>query len=336
MKEWKVHVVVWVAWILIHSLCYPFQGPSLALYVLSPLSLFGGYMFAFYLTIYIFRKYWDRMKIVTIAFIPVIYVIYIGFFRIYTYFYLLPSVDPNFVFITYKEVTPTMFALRSTLWWSHITLSALGYFFAKHSIKKLKNQNLLEKELLETEAKLIKSQLNPHFLFNVLNFMFDESRQFSDRLANSITLLAEIMRYSLSTKSISEKVNLSDELYHIKNFVKLNDIRFNDQLSVCIQVCGNVDQKKVIPFVLINYVENAFKHGLVSDDSCPIKIKLEVEEELILFFVENKKNQSATMISHGVGNENVRRRMDHVYGDQYSIDIQDDSEYYRCNIRIYD
>ena len=333
MKEWKIHVIVWAVWFALFGIAYPFRGPSLPLYILSPLCMIIGYVGLFYGIVAVLNKFWDDNRTVTIVGLCILLALHIAF-RIYTFHYFLPFIDSNFTFLKLGHSISTTF-MRALLWASYISFGAIGYFFSKRSISQLKYQSELEKSLLKTETQLLKAQLNPHFLFNVLNFMYDKSLHISDRLSNSISLLAQILRYSLSSKGVSEKVPLRDELYYLRSFIELNRLRFHESLYVCFEEIGCIEEKKIIPFVLINYVENAFKHGIVNIKTSPVKIKVEANKDSLFFSIENKKAISNKgRVSHGIGNRNIKKRLDYVYQRNYQLSLRDEKEYFYCTLTI--
>lgn len=334
MKEWKIHTLAWITWFTAFAVSYQFRGPSLVLYIVSPVLMLIGYMFLFYGTVASLHKFWEKNKVVLVLSIIVIGALHIEF-RLFSFYYLLPSIDSNFVFTKYN-LPQSVFAIRTILWVVSIVFAAVGYYFAKRSIAELKKQNFLERTLLETETQLIKAQLNPHFLFNVLNFMYDKSYGVSKDLSESITLLSEMMRYSISSKGINERVSLCDELHHINNFIKLNRIRFHGQLSVCFEEEGCTEEKKIIPFVLINYVENALKHGIIDEKENPVRIRVSAHVNSLSFLVANKKSVylRGKSISHGIGNFNTKKRLDYAYQDNYELIIEDKKDYFSCALTI--
>lgn len=335
MKEWKIHVVAWAIWFALFSIGYPFRGPSLALYTLSPLCMVIGYVGLFYGIVAVLNKFWDDNRALTIFGLCVLIALHIAF-RIYTFYYFLPFIDPNFMFLKLEHsISISSFSLRSLLWASYISFGAVGYFFAKRSISQLKYQSELEKSLLRTETQLLKAQLNPHFLFNVLNYMYDKSLHVSGHLSDSISLLAQILRYSLSSKGVSDKVPLHDELRYLRSFIELNRLRFHDSVYVCFEEIGCIEEKKIIPFVLINYVENAFKHGVVNMKINPVRIRVEANKKSLLFSIENKKaTLNSGKFSHGIGNRNIKKRLDYVYQKDYQLSLRDEKEHFYCTLII--
>ena len=202
--------------------------------------------------------------------------------------------------------------------------------------KILEAQKLqLEVEKSEANLNFLKAQINPHFLHNTLNFLYAKSLPYSNELSEGILTLSDIMRYALSEGNAREgKAPLKDEIEHVRNVIKINQLRFSNQLNVNFEVSGVVDGAMIIPFVLITLVENAFKHGDLKKQEHPIEVKLNVDGNKISFFCRNKKKTGPKELSTGVGLENIKKRLDLAYGDNYKFVIKDEAEFYTIELII--
>lgn len=193
----------------------------------------------------------------------------------------------------------------------------------------------LEKEKSDANLNFLKAQINPHFLHNTLNFLYAKSLPYSTELSEGILTLSDIMRYALSEGNAREgKAPLKDEIEHVRNVIKINQLRFSNTLNVDFQVSGNLEGKMIIPFVLITLVENAFKHGDLKNQDSPIRIKLNVDEKKLLFYCSNKKKTGPKELSTGVGLENIKKRLDLAYDDNYKFAVSDDDEFYTTELTI--
>ena len=143
----------------------------------------------------------------------------------------------------------------------------------------------LEKEKSEANLNFLKAQINPHFLHNTLNFLYAKSIPYSPELSEGILTLSDIMRYALSEGNAREgKAPLKDEIEHVRNVIKINQLRFSNKLNVNFEVSGVVDGAMIIPFVLITLVENAIKHGDLQKQEYPIDIKLNINKHKLYFY----------------------------------------------------
>ncbi|HAD14804.1 MAG TPA: hypothetical protein DCF33_20445, partial [Saprospirales bacterium] len=127
----------------------------------------------------------------------------------------------------------------------------------------LQEQKLqLEMEKSQANFNFLKAQINPHFLHNTLNFLYAKSLPYSEELSEGILTLSDIMRYALDEQTRQDgKALLADEVEHVNNVIKINQLRFENQLQVHFTVQGSLEGLRIAPFVLITLVENAFKHG---------------------------------------------------------------------------
>jgi two-component system LytT family sensor kinase len=205
-----------------------------------------------------------------------------------------------------------------------------------------KRQQVLEEQKLQLEIEkssanlnFLKAQINPHFLHNTLNFLYAKSLPYSSELSEGILTLSDIMRYALSEGNARDgKAPLKDEIEHVWNVIKINQLRFSNTLNVEFTVRGLVDNVTIIPFVLITIVENAFKHGDLKNQQSPIEIKIDVQKTTLNFWCRNKKKSGPKELSTGVGLDNIRKRLDLAYGDHYHFNIKDDTDFYTTELTI--
>jgi two-component sensor histidine kinase len=186
----------------------------------------------------------------------------------------------------------------------------------------------LEKQSLTAELAFLKSQINPHFLFNSLNNIYSLAYQKSDATPDAILKLSEIMRYMLY-ESNDNRVSLEKEITYLKSFIELQKLRFRGNAYVVIEVEGNINNQFIVPLILISFVENAFKHGLATDKENPININISVFEDKMLFTIKNKKNKANKDQTGGIGMVNVKRRLDLTYPQKYKLTVENrEEEYY--------
>ncbi|WP_265798521.1 sensor histidine kinase [Pedobacter sp. MC2016-05] len=194
-------------------------------------------------------------------------------------------------------------------------------------------QRNLESERREMELQFLKSQLNPHFLFNSLNNIYSLAYQKSDKTADAIMKLSEIMRYMIY-ESNTPTVALSKEVDYLINYVELQKIRFKDGAFIELTLNGEIDDQKIVPLMLISFVENAFKHGVVNDPENPVKINIIANQKILHFSVINKKNQQNKDAQGGIGLPNVERRLQLVYPDRYKLNVVNSATHYTCELMI--
>jgi len=192
-------------------------------------------------------------------------------------------------------------------------------------------QRDLENQRLSAELSFLKSQINPHFLFNSLNSIYSLAYQRSETTPEAILKLSEIMRYMLYECN-DNKVALSKELQYLQNYIDLQKIRFGKKAYIDFKINGQVNGQQIVPLLLIAFIENAFKHGIANDPAWPIQLLIEVDEAHLHFFIQNKKHNNNRDDQGGIGLINVKRRLDLLYAGKYKLDIVDDPETYTSEL----
>jgi two-component system LytT family sensor kinase len=210
------------------------------------------------------------------------------------------------------------------------------YGFINFLSKEEKNKQTEKEERLNSELSFLRSQISPHFIFNVLNSIVYLIRSKSD-LAESVTIkLSELMRYMLY-ESESEQVSLDKELNYLKNYIELQKVRFEEDVSIHLKIEGTQSSQLIEPMLLIPFVENAFKHGVGMIENPSIDIYSRSSESEIFFEVKNKitpENSEAKDRSSGIGLKNVKRRLELLYPNQHSLDILQENNYFIIRLKL--
>jgi len=194
-------------------------------------------------------------------------------------------------------------------------------------------QRDLENQRLSAELAFLKSQINPHFLFNSLNSIYSLAYQRSDTTPEAILKLSEIMRYMLY-ESNDNKVDLARELQYLQNYIDLQKIRFGKKAYVDYVVNGTVTNQRIVPLLLISFIENAFKHGVANDPNFPIMLTININSNRLDFYMQNKKHQHNRDAVGGIGLQNVKRRLDLLYEGKYKLKINDEPETYSSELTL--
>jgi LytS/YehU family sensor histidine kinase len=213
----------------------------------------------------------------------------------------------------------------------------LTYLYDERKQRKVLEEQKMQLEAEKSQANFnfLKAQINPHFLHNTLNFLYSKSLPYSAELSEGILTLSDIMRYALSAGNTKDgKALLKDEIEHIRNVIKINQLRFSNNLYVEFEVEGVVNGATIIPFVLITLVENAFKHGDLKSPEHPIQIRLVVEGKTLRFYCRNRKKQGPKELSTGIGLENIKNQLDLAYGKNYTFKVKEDDEFYTTELTI--
>lgn len=215
-------------------------------------------------------------------------------------------------------------------------LLSFSLFYFHESFKREKQLRIIEKEKLDTENAFLRAQINPHFLNNTLNFFYTKSLPFSPELANGIMTLSEIMRYSLEIDKDDRMTLIDEEIQHIKNVIKINQLRFNHKLQIDFKIEGNTQNVRIIPLILITVVENILKHGNCTDKKYPVQIFLSINEAdgYIYLNTYNQKKKGPKELSSGIGLANIKKRLSHHYQDKFMLTITDTEQDYLLDLSI--
>ncbi len=208
-------------------------------------------------------------------------------------------------------------------------------------------RNLREKQELitrnmQSELRFLRSQINPHFLFNTLNNLYALTIKKSDLAPEIVLKLSEMMRYMLYECN-EKKVPLANEIAYIKNYLDLEKLRKHKNLHIQFQVEGSPEKKKITPLLFIPLIENAFKHGLSQHTKEGfIHILMRIEHDALSFRIENSKetspeteqNRTKMKKSGGIGLKNVRRRLQLLYPGKHKLLIRNRPETFVVDLHL--
>lgn len=218
-------------------------------------------------------------------------------------------------------------------------LSSFAYRFSKAWYKNERLKNQLTQEKLTTELSFLKSQINPHFLFNTLNNLFAiAERDHNQEVAHGIAELSTLMRYMLYDCE-ADRVPLEKELNYLKSIVEIYQLRIaeEDDVVIAFNISGNYTGHFIAPLILIPFVENAFKHGINYKESSFIRIDFEVMDGQLNFKVKNSSFelwQEDHKGHTGIGLENVRRRLQLLYPERHELEIGKTENTFEVHLKI--
>ena len=219
---------------------------------------------------------------------------------------------------------PVVFLIVSTI-----------YRLIVDKIKHDKKQKEIVAEQLSIKLKFLRSQISPHFIFNVLTNLVSLARKKSDLLEPALLKLSDLMRYMLY-ESDEKKVLLAMEVEYLKSYIELQKLRFGDDILIntTIDIAEKEMQRNIEPMLLIPFVENAFKHGTGVDEPS-IEINLNVKEGKLEFTVKNKFWDNETKDeSSGIGLENVRSRLMLLYPGTHTLQVSGNDHLFDIHLTL--
>jgi two-component system, LytTR family, sensor kinase len=212
--------------------------------------------------------------------------------------------------------------------WASISLTTLLVLTLKllfNWYKEEQNNKSLQKVNVETELKFLKAQINPHFLFNSLNNLYALTLMKSDKAPDVVLKLSNILRYVLYETG-DGRVPLAKEVDYIEDYIELEKLRLGSEFDLSFTKIGNFKSVYVEPMIFLTFLENSFKHGVSQDiKKSWLSLKIEVIDDEIFFEIENPKNLNNNKLeaNGGIGLENLRKRLDLIYHNRYTLTIDD-------------
>lgn len=202
-------------------------------------------------------------------------------------------------------------------------------------IKDRKIKAELEKDKIASQLELLKSQINPHFLFNSLNnidvLIQDEPQKASEYLKK----LSEILRFMLY-ESNTDKIPLIEEIEYIRKYIDLQKIRTSNDNFVKFEISGNASGKYIAPMIFIHFIENAFKYSINKKIENAINIRFDISENQISFFCKNhnKTLNDTNPDKNGLGIKLIKQKLDLIYKKDYVLDVKEEDNWYIINLEI--
>ncbi len=319
-----IHIAFWLilfGTILMARLSYSHYPPNSAkhdqwmqiLYYISivsyPVSFYAGY---FGITKLLKKKYFGYYAAFSIIFL-------------YSSLFLLSNYQKEFLLITGDLLSAVIL---------FIIIGIFSYYFIDWFQKKNKIL-LLEKQNADSNLALLRTQINPHFLFNTLHNIDAMIMNNQEKASKSLIKLSDIMRYMLH-ESQSDMVPLSKELEHIKNYVSLEQLRIKNPGFLNFTITGDYKDVKIAPMLFLPFIENAFKHSVDSDIENGITIEFVIDRNNITFICRNIYDKTDTIRdeTHGIGLDTVRKRLELIYSDKHKLVIGKNNTSFNVELKI--
>lgn len=224
--------------------------------------------------------------------------------------------------------------LRKSVFAALLMLFMSGFIkIAQEWFKSEQQREVLKVENLNAELKFLKSQINPHFLFNCLNTIYSLAHKHSAQTEHAIVKLSTIMRYMIYDSN-EDKVPLTQELQYLEDYIDIQRLRLPDDIVVDYAVQGNTAGMKIAPMLLVPFVENAFKHGISYAEPSFIAIALAIEGQEVRLVVENSRFHQRVAEKGGIGLQNVRKRLGLLYAGAHELEITESENQFIVDLKI--
>ncbi|WCT12080.1 sensor histidine kinase [Mucilaginibacter jinjuensis] len=339
------HIIVWAIFIAYELSALYYIIPHFT----SPLDIAIHYLLnigLFYCnSLFLFPKAYKSKSILQLPLLAGIIL------EIVLYLVLLYSLD-HFLALLKISTLPVRstnsFIVTSTYRAFYMILISTGYWLGGYLLKSRieidvliqkqledKNEQLeLQKKIIVSENAFLKAQINPHFLFNSLNFVYNTIHKVSASAAEAVMLLSDITRYSLRKSDANGQMPIHEEIEQISNLIELNQLRFNGELQIKFELGLITPSFTIPPLLLVSFVENIFKYGKLNDPETPAVVSIKEADGVLQFRSKNVIQKRKGTEGYGVGLENTKLRLNNIFADRHRLDIATTENIYTVELDI--
>ncbi len=315
------HIGFWAFFFFITFLSPEKEGVTLAMKAMTGLRIVMLGLFPVYFHFFVLEKFFYRKKYVIYAalFIPAM-ILYVYLFTLFLPFIFNEKTNyyGNAVFVFF------------------IVLIATSLRVLKRSISERFLLQEIKAKQVQTELELLKTQINPHFLFNTLNNLYGMARKQETATADGIARLSHLMRYMIHDSQV-DRIGLDKEIEQINRLIELQKLRFSeeDKIDIDFTIEGRTKAVLIPPMLMIPFVENAFKHGISLKAPSFIHIRLKAEPEALQLSIKNSCHDVPSRkngFNSGIGLQNVKRRLELLYPDSHELTARKSGDAYEVTL----
>ncbi|UII25491.1 histidine kinase [Fulvivirga maritima] len=345
-----IHIILWLTYAIV---MYNWVSSAWMDYVQSlwlTLRIIGVHALIFYINVYVLLpKLMEKNRYILYLLSIISLLIAIYFFREFIHHFF--PIDPPERFQGLRDMPPPRpdhrpdkfvrtFRISPRVIMDNISSVAVlfistTFWLTMQTRKRQEAEADIKNENLNTELKLLKSQINPHFLFNALNNIYSMSFTSQEKAPDMIMKLSDMLRYVLY-ESNENKVSLDKEIEYIHNFIDFQKLKIEGEANIDLNIKVTNTALPVEPMLFIPFIENSFKHSNLESDNGWLKITLISKEEQILFSISNSRpvqNYSKDKTS-GIGLENVKKRLELLYPNKHELIIEEEADSFTVNLTI--
>ena len=289
----------------------------LFIFIIPPLFFYAFY--SYFIPRLLCKKTWQRVSI------PVLFFIFVSYFIVALY--------NNFTFAGLAQGTTTYLIYTIALGFS--VLGSIYRLLENWMDNRILTQKLIRQNL-QSELALLKSQINPHFLFNTLHSIDSLIKREPDKASATLIQLSDLLRYMIY-ESNTEKVLLSDEIKYLEEYIELQKIQYANSAMASFSVSGSTEAIQVAPMLFIPFVENAFKHCTNKEAKEAIRISFEINEGVACFEAVNlfdKEHPIEKDKTGGIGLNTVKRWLELLYPNKSSLFIEEKEGVFKVKLTI--
>lgn len=326
------HSLFWATLLLVLTLLESVQDGFLFSLSNQLINVFFYALIVYFNLFYLIPNYLTRKKFLTYGVLLVVFTIIVTPLKVIIFFFKFagqPELQADMIEDLNLHFLFTFLIVGAS------TIVKIVKDWAQH----LREKQELETQTMQSELRFLKSQINPHFLFNTLNNLYALTLKKSDQAPEIVIKLSEMMRYMLYECN-EKRVPLRKEVNYIRNYLDLEQLRQGKNIDINFKVEGQVSDQEIAPLMFIPFLENSFKHGLSNHITKGfVNIKLSVKEQCVNFYIENSKPETPPVRdpnrrSGGIGLVNIHRRLNLLYPENYELKIEDMPHAYAVHLQI--
>ncbi len=274
-----------------------------------------------------------------------LFTLYSIYTLVFSTYFIIIAILGSFVFLSnmeYKKMPPMSRNYIFVLILVYLIVGIVSFVnLLNHNMKTESKNKELQNKILETQLQIksqelnyLKKQIHPHFLFNTLNTIYGFALKQSKNTPDIILKLSNLLDYILYQVN-KPKVSLQEEVLHIKEYIELEKIRFQDTLKVSFQANNISPEIQIAPMLLIPFVENAFKHGSLVDGFLQINVQIRVTNAELNFKITNSVLKDEIKESDtGIGLTNIKKRLNLLYKENHNLQIEKEGNWFTVTLQI--
>ncbi len=336
MNLYKRSRIQIILWILLTGVSFGFSVNTLPLKVAVPATLtdiaflalvfYGNYF-------YIFPRYFNLQSNHGFFLRALLFILFVSCIQFFTntFFFVKYSTHPP----PHGEFRHMFIFFKAFFWLWLVNLISIVFRLNDHIREQMEQARKMKEEKLNTELKLLKAQINPHFLFNALNNIYSLTYSKSETAPESVLKLSQMLRYVIDDCA-HERVTLKSEIEYIDNYIAFQRMKSEAEQNITFEHDMIPTDIMIAPMLFIPFIENGFKYSKIEDSAdAYVNIRMYLDSGHLNFRIRNSYPESARKPhGGGMGIENVRQRLDIIYGDSYKLDIRKENSEFSVKLGI--
>lgn len=334
-KEIALHLLFWLVYLLGYFVTL--NPDSKILYQVESIQFFSvtfliTTIFTFYINyFFVLKTTFKSHKLLPI---------FIGFVALFAFFifirYLLEEVLAFYLvgFSNYFQGTSLSFYILDNLHWASTPiLASSALWIIINFIRTLQRQVVITEEKKQAEIQFLKSQINPHFIFNTLNNIYSLVVSKSEKSLDAIEKLSNIMRFT-TYETQKEHINIQEEINYIQCLIDLEAIRMSKPIQIHVEISLDKEKQEIPPYIILPFVENCIKHGVIDSVENPALISIQSEKNVLTILAENKINSNLKDLHSGIGFENLKKRLEFYFPHKYEWNFEKTETHFKSMLII--